>query len=297
MQATTHPDALERLDTLVDHRSVFNADGVQLCLYDTYEHSDGVPFKADEIMFCAMIQGRKVMHHPSLEQGQDFIPGQSFVIAPQEHVAIDFPDATLSTPTRCLTIEIDTQKLHRVARQMRLHSDSDAPAQTATLQLNHSASTEGVYRRLIEAFSENEKDRGLLIELASTELLVRLLREQEHKQLLSCAQQDPQATLWHAVVTHIEHNLGNLIDVDTLCSLACMCRSKFFSAFRHRFGLSPQAYILKRRLERAQLLLNQGKSVTNACFETGFNSVSHFSRSFKGHFGVSPRGYCQQGMN
>ncbi|MEO2279174.1 helix-turn-helix transcriptional regulator [Pseudoalteromonas pernae] len=297
MQATPHYDSLERLDTLIDHRSVFNADGVQLCMYDTYQFSELIPFKADEMMFCAMIQGRKVMHHESLSQGRDFTPGQSFVIAPSEKVAIDFPDATLSTPTRCLTIEIDTQKLHQVAQQMRIQHTSESIEQAPTLQLTHSASTQSVYQRLISAFTENEQDRALLIELASTELLVRLLREQDHQALLKCAQQDPHASVWHAVVAHIDANLAQMIDVESLCSLACMSRSKFFNAFRSRFGLSPQAYILARRLNKARQLLSQGKNVTAVCFETGFNSVSHFSRRFKSHFGASPRAFRQQELN
>ena len=103
-------------------------------MYDTYQHSELIPFKADEMMFCAMIQGRKVMHHESLTEGKDFTPGQSFVIAPSEQVAIDFPDANLRSPTRCLTIEIDTQKLHQVAQQMRFDSTGDNPVHTPTLQ-------------------------------------------------------------------------------------------------------------------------------------------------------------------
>jgi AraC-like DNA-binding protein len=46
---------------------------------------------------------------------------------------------------------------------------------------------------------------------------------------------------------------------------------------------------MEKRLNHAMhLLTNMGKTVAEAAFESGFESASHFSHSFRQRFGVSP---------
>jgi AraC family transcriptional regulator, positive regulator of tynA and feaB len=51
-------------------------------------------------------------------------------------------------------------------------------------------------------------------------------------------------------------------------------------------------YILRRRLEECHRNLSDcmqsGRSVTHIAFEHGFNSLPHFSRVFRNHFGITP---------
>ena len=55
-----------KVSTLIDNRAAFNSDHVQLCVYDTYQACEKVSFHAEQLMFCAMHSGKKVMHHKSL---------------------------------------------------------------------------------------------------------------------------------------------------------------------------------------------------------------------------------------
>ena len=52
--------------------------------------------------------------------------------------------------------------------------------------------------------------------------------------------------------------------------------------------LSPQKWIIEKRLNKAHELISQGKSVTDAYIETGFKNRSHFSTAFKNRFGYPP---------
>jgi AraC-like DNA-binding protein len=46
--------------------------------------------------------------------------------------------------------------------------------------------------------------------------------------------------------------------------------------------LSPQKWLIQRRLEAAHdKIRNDGKKVSDVCFEVGFKNLSHFSRVFK----------------
>jgi AraC family transcriptional regulator, positive regulator of tynA and feaB len=55
---------------------------------------------------------------------------------------------------------------------------------------------------------------------------------------------------------------------------------------------SVARYILRRRLEECHRNLSDcmqtGRSVTHIAFEHGFNSLPHFSRVFRNHFGITP---------
>jgi len=61
---------------------------------------------------------------------------------------------------------------------------------------------------------------------------------------------------------------------------------------------SPSTYIHRRRLEECAAQLRDARwrqhSITNIAFSWGFNSAPHFARSFRAHFGCSPRDYRHQ---
>lgn len=55
------------------------------------------------------------------------------------------------------------------------------------------------------------------------------------------------------------------------------------------YGMSPMKYIYHDRLSKAaQLLSQQYGRVKEVAYETGFSSVSYFSRCYKDKFGISP---------
>ncbi|MCA5962728.1 helix-turn-helix transcriptional regulator [Blautia sp. RD014234] len=54
-------------------------------------------------------------------------------------------------------------------------------------------------------------------------------------------------------------------------------------------GTSPNQYLIRCRIIKAKELLLQGFSVESVCMMTGYNSLPHFSRSFKSQTGISPK--------
>jgi AraC-like DNA-binding protein len=61
--------------------------------------------------------------------------------------------------------------------------------------------------------------------------------------------------------------------------------------FKSAFGLTPQEYVIDRRIARARIYLRQGRSAVEVALDTGFCDQSHFSRVFRRHVGVSPGHY------
>ena len=69
---------------------------------------------------------------------------------------------------------------------------------------------------------------------------------------------------------------------------ACLSPFHFHRAFRQAFGKTPSRYVQELRLARAAQLLANGVSVTETCFQVGFESVGSFSTLFYRYFGAPP---------
>jgi AraC family transcriptional regulator len=73
---------------------------------------------------------------------------------------------------------------------------------------------------------------------------------------------------------------------------ACLSPFHFHRAFVRAFGVTPHQYFTRYRLERAaHLLAFSERSVTEICFDAGFESLGSFSSLFHRRFGVSPNAY------
>ena len=55
--------------------------------------------------------------------------------------------------------------------------------------------------------------------------------------------------------------------------------------------MTPAEYLRRFRLEKAKLLLAEGKSVNYTAFEVGFSSQSYFGQCFKAQFDCTPTEY------
>ena len=66
-------------------------------------------------------------------------------------------------------------------------------------------------------------------------------------------------------------------------------KATFKRDFRKVSDLSPQKWLIRRRLEAArEQILSGNRKVTEVCFDVGFKNLSHFSRAYKTMFGCSP---------
>ena len=84
-------------------------------------------------------------------------------------------------------------------------------------------------------------------------------------------------------------NLAKPILLADLARAAGLSRMHFAAQFRASTGLQPHAYVLARRIERAQALLRGGQmTLADVALAVGFKSHSHFSTAFRRHLGLSP---------
>jgi AraC family transcriptional regulator len=97
-----------------------------------------------------------------------------------------------------------------------------------------------------------------------------------------------------AVRQHLDRNFGAEQKLAWLARSVGMSPFHFARIFRELVGIPPHSYLRRIRLQQAARGLREGASVTEACFTSGFQNLSHFSRQFYRHFGVRPSEYTRQ---
>ncbi len=74
-----------------------------------------------------------------------------------------------------------------------------------------------------------------------------------------------------------------------LASVSGISAAHFARAFRQAFGAPPHRYLLARRIERASALLRDTDlPILDIAFDTGWNSLGTFGRTFRDITGESP---------
>lgn len=81
------------------------------------------------------------------------------------------------------------------------------------------------------------------------------------------------------------------LGLEDLALAAGTDRFRLTRAFSAAYGLSPHAYLVQRRLNRARFLLSRGESPAAAAAAAGFADQSHLGRWFRRAFGMTPAAY------
>jgi AraC-like DNA-binding protein len=90
----------------------------------------------------------------------------------------------------------------------------------------------------------------------------------------------------------IDREYSTPLEVPELARTALMSTAHFSRQFRAAYGETPYAYLMTRRIERAQALLRRGDlTVTEVCLEVGCTSLGSFSARFTELVGETPTAY------
>ena len=91
----------------------------------------------------------------------------------------------------------------------------------------------------------------------------------------------------------MENELSNAdLDIMRITEMMKISRTKFYYKVKGLTGENPSVFFKRYKLNRAATLLKEGKfNMSEIAWMTGFNTLSHFSTSFKKQFGVPPSEY------
>ena len=135
---------------------------------------------------------------------------------------------------------------------------------------------------LVKSLLENrEKVRRQLGEVTTTEAI--------EPEVLS----PRDAAFMKQLYALMEKELDNTdLDITRITEMMHISRTKFYYKVKGLTGENPSVFFKRYKLNRAADLLKEGKhNMSEIAWMTGFNTLSHFSTSFKKQFGVPPSEY------
>ena len=147
-----------------------------------------------------------------------------------------------------------------------------------------------VYHRLIHLSQVRE---GFYAVTELMTILYELSKQDGARELSSSAfakvsaESDSRRVL--KVKNYIEEHFRDELRLAMLASMVGMTDSAFSRFFKQRTGKNLNEYIVDVRLgHAARLLVDTTHTVSEICYETGFNTVCNFNRLFKKRKGCSP---------
>lgn len=113
-------------------------------------------------------------------------------------------------------------------------------------------------------------------------------------QLVQKANRRPSAIVQEAK-TLLENSFRQDLTLQGVAEKLAVSQSHLSRRFRQETGYTFTEYLNKLRLEEAaRLLLDQSLSITDVCFQVGFQSLPHFQRLFRDFYGESPSAYRKE---
>ncbi len=285
------------LKTLVENRTIYNLENCELNLFETYQESQKVALKFNDLVVTSMLRGKKVMHLFD-EAGFDYLPGESVIIPANVEMKIDFPEANLDNPTQCLALAIDNQKIINTLNLLNEKYPKDGRDNFWKLDernyffYNNEDLAETI-NKLIQICQSKSITKDVLADLTLQELLIRIIQTQTLKAYDNNEVKET-STYLSQVISLIKNNIGQKINLNTIAKNVGMSTATLYRLFKKELGISPIEYIMLERLKIAKKLLkDQNLYIKNVSFEAGFEDCNYFIRAFKQYEGITPRQYQQ----
>ena len=83
------------------------------------------------------------------------------------------------------------------------------------------------------------------------------------------------------------------ISLSEIAAAVSLSRSEVCRTFAREFGMTPYAYKLAIKADRARAQISKGTELGEMSLEAGYSDQAHFSKQFRRTFGLNPRDYSR----
>lgn len=155
-------------------------------------------------------------------------------------------------------------------------------------RIDVSESLNTLYHSFFSYLKQNTKISQKIIELKFREMLLNICSDRSNcdiRNVLYTISQNIDGSIERIMEEQFMYNLK----VEEFARLCGRSISSFKRDFKKRYHTSPGKWLLNKRLKLASsLMLNTDSTIQEICYDCGFESDSHFIRSFKNQFGLTP---------
>lgn len=232
---------------------------------------------------CFVLRGRGMNIVNGTEH--ELSKGSLFLLTPADfHEIYSYPDE----PMDLYNLVFDDKLLDQ---EMREFMFGQVAEYMVDLNEDHHEIIELEFQLIRDEVQMKRPGHHILIKGAFERILLYLFRTYNEGQLHKASQDTTShpSTVQRALV-YIHHHFREALRLEDAAKQAGLAPNYFSLVFHKMTGISFQIYLQGLRLQFAKSLLQASDiPITEICFASGFNTLTHFERAFKQKFGSSPR--------
>lgn len=281
-------------DKLVERKVAFQTNELDLYLYETKIEAFDYPLEFNEVSLISMISGKKNMKI----DGKEFIfeTKESLILDKNVPMEIDFPEATISNPTKCLAIVFSPEELSETITMLnekypKLENELWY-YDFSNIKFENDEFLKQNLNKIITLASTNSEYKNILSSLISKELIINLLQTKARNLLIKNSKQLSTDYALAAAVEFIKNNAHQNLTLEFIAEKIKISRSTLHRHFKRELGITPNEFILEEKIKKAKFLLrNTQDSVSEIAYNLSFGSSSQFIKHFKKLTGITPLKY------
>jgi AraC-like DNA-binding protein len=187
-------------------------------------------------------------------------------------------------PFATITVFLEQKTLEEYSLQHGVKADGFYTGETVLI-LENDAFLKGYFSSLMPYFDQPDKLTTVLALAKTTEVIALLLRNPELKNFLYDSSEPHKIDLEAYMNRHFSYN----VPLAQFAKLTGRSLSTFKRDFVKSFRTTPERWLQKQRLEQAHFFITQkNKRPSEIYLDLGFETLSHFSYTFKKLFGKTP---------
>lgn len=159
------------------------------------------------------------------------------------------------------------------------------------MNLQNLIEEENIYKELLQIFTSIiNTDTEININRLKT-ILERILTE--YKSFHKSTESVDEHIIFKEVEKYIQNNLCHAITLSDISKAIGYNEFYIIRVFKKKFGLTPHAFLINKRIEKARQELTQNRDInlSQLSCDVGFYDQSHFCKVFKRVFAKTPNNY------
>ncbi|MDK2865701.1 MAG: hypothetical protein PWP51_245 [Clostridiales bacterium] len=269
---------LQSFDRRFEKNHDYETEYLKILYYDLRPNYKEVYKSYQYNRLCTIVQGTK---HVKINNGDEFDYSTSdFILLPPNSSV----DMEIKDPTIAIVYEISDKLIDDTRKKIQLNHDVDFKQNDSNIIREKLYSIEMPVKRINQICMSSDPNRAFLVDLCSQELVYDLLK----KHYIKTDQTDPVAYAISRIMDNLYNSQFTLKEIAAELKISS---SALVTIFKRKTGYTPKEYQNIVKLKIAVHKLKE-KSVTEVCFDLGFENISYFIKLFKAYYGETPKQYA-----
>lgn len=205
----------------------------------------------------------------------------------QPHIAVE------DTPINSLVaLFFDVQFFNNIAKSVANTSELSF----ANMSFEYDVYLQNLLHEFVKELKFKQSGYELITQSIAIEAGVHLIRRLRSNCLLPAAERHyAEKTPIARAIEFMHANFQADLSLHDLAKEANLSLYHFSRVFKAEIGQTPMDYFVDLKIKHARKLLQKcrDKSITEICFESGFNNLSHFSKTFYKKVGITPSAFMK----